>query len=101
MRKPIPIIAKKMAKVKKGQRIRLSDKTYTLRIQKKPHIEVFGTDYGAPMRNRTSISGFGGLRHIHWTMGAYRIKSAILQDYPSIASKNHYMICQSEKQVTI
>lgn len=26
--------------------------------------------YGAPARNRTSISGSGGLRHIHWTTGA-------------------------------
>lgn len=25
---------------------------------------------GAPARNRTSISGSGGLRHIHWTTGA-------------------------------
>ena len=25
--------------------------------------------YGAPARNRTLISGSGGLRHIHWTTG--------------------------------
>ena len=30
-------------------------------------------NYGAPAKNRTWISGFGGLRHIHWTTGATEI----------------------------
>lgn len=28
---------------------------------------------GAPAKNRTWISGFGGLRHIHWTTGATKM----------------------------
>jgi hypothetical protein len=32
---------------------------------------IIGGEIGAPVRNRTSISAFGGLRHIRWTTGAH------------------------------
>lgn len=33
---------------------------------------------GAPAKNRTWISGFGGLRHIHWTTGAYETTARLI-----------------------
>jgi hypothetical protein len=35
---------------------------------------------GAPVRNRTSISAFGGLRHIRWTTGARCTARVIIWD---------------------
>ena len=31
---------------------------------------------GAPVGNRTPISGSGGLRHIRWTTGAHKTRTA-------------------------
>lgn len=42
---------------------------------------------GAPAKNRTWISGFGGLRHIHWTTGANYVTAIMIIAYGVLKCK--------------